>query len=509
MLELRSLLKHYLRFTCMKYNVKFSLRKKASLLIIAVVLLISVVGMLFFSKATNDIIKNLYSGQVSEISKTIAVNLDGDSIRDIRDAVLKIYDSIDPEDRLYIDVSRDTPEYEEYISSYDSITRMRQFAYLQRKLREMQDVNNVDCLYIIWADVNTDDIIYLIDADYQDYYRPGTLDPLYNNYYYDFQSLEEGFKPKLSVSKDYGWLIMAGEPIHDHYGNVVAYAGVEYSIEGIMMLRRKYLLAVGLLMLVFAALSCWAAIRLVDKFVILPINKLSEASIRYYSGGKDTKAGFADLNIHTGDEIEVLADSMAKMEEDIENYIDNLLTTTQELNTTREYAKAVDQMAYKDALTNVRNKRAFLGETVRLNDKLSHDENYHFGAAVIDLNDLKLINDNYGHDKGDVAIQQLSHILCDVFRHSPVFRIGGDEFVVVLEGHDYETVDSLHDEFLSELRGRLDDEKAQPWERATAAIGYVLYDPVIDKEVEDVFRRADMKMYENKLEMKRASGETT
>ena len=61
----------------------------------------------------------------------------------------------------------------------------------------------------------------------------------------------------------------------------------------------------------------------------------------------------------------------------------------------------------------------------------------------MDANNLKMINDNYGHGAGDEYIKGCCKILCDVFCHSPVFRIGGDEFAVILKGRDYHNRNDL------------------------------------------------------------------
>ena len=87
-----------------------------------------------------------------------------------------------------------------------------------------------------------------------------------------------------------------------------------------------------------------------------------------------------------------------------------------------------------------------------------------------------------------------------IFAHSPVFRIGGDEFVVILENSDFDNADSL----LNSLKSALSEsQKAEnEWERVSAAAGIAVYDPAIDEGVESVFKRADMTMYENKKKMK-------
>ena len=115
---------------------------------------------------------------------------------------------------------------------------------------------------------------------------------------------------------------------------------------------------------------------------------------------------------------------------------------------------------------------------------------------------MKIINDENGHNAGDVALMKLSSLICGVFSHSPVFRIGGDEFVVVLRNVDYKKVDVLIKEFNYKIDQLSKDEYLHTYERIKAAIGYAKYDPKTDKSVQDVFNRADEAMYIRKREMK-------
>ena len=66
-----------------------------------------------------------------------------------------------------------------------------------------------------------------------------------------------------------------------------------------------------------------------------------------------------------------------------------------------------------------------------------------FAVALCDLNGLKHVNDTRGHKAGDLYLRDGCLSICHVFKHSPVYRIGGDEFAVVLEGHDLENVEAL------------------------------------------------------------------
>ena len=86
-----------------------------------------------------------------------------------------------------------------------------------------------------------------------------------------------------------------------------------------------------------------------------------------------------------------------------------------------------------------------------------------------------------------------------MFKHSPVYRIGGDEFLAILQGHDYEQRDELMVQLKERFRGS-GDESLQPWEDFSAACGIGVYQ--LGMTVEEVFQNADEEMYRNKVEMK-------
>ena len=89
-------------------------------------------------------------------------------------------------------------------------------------------------------------------------------------------------------------------------------------------------------------------------------------------------------------------------------------------------------------------------------------------------------------------------LVCEIFEHSPVFRVGGDEFVVVLKLRDYRNVDNLVGDFNAHLEKLQNDDTLNPWEQISAAIGYAKF----DKTVDDVFQKADKAMYDKKVAMK-------
>jgi diguanylate cyclase (GGDEF)-like protein len=93
-------------------------------------------------------------------------------------------------------------------------------------------------------------------------------------------------------------------------------------------------------------------------------------------------------------------------------------------------------------------------------------------------------------------------MICLTFEHSPVFRVGGDEFVVLLKGYDYVHIEQLAGKFNEEIDRVAGDNDLKSWERISAALGYALYDPDRDRSIEDTFARADRAMYNKKKNMK-------
>ena len=129
-------------------------------------------------------------------------------------------------------------------------------------------------------------------------------------------------------------------------------------------------------------------------------------------------------------------------------------------------------------------------------DELIADGSPEFAVIVLDVNDLKDTNDRFGHAQGDELLRQVSDSISSVFKHSPVFRIGGDEFVIILERGDYENRMSLLDQLDEDVRRR-NAVNQLPF-IVSAAKGMAVYDPEKDSCFQDVFGRADNEMYVDK-----------
>lgn len=168
----------------------------------------------------------------------------------------------------------------------------------------------------------------------------------------------------------------------------------------------------------------------------------------------------------------------------------------------REYEHEIElgkarRIANTDPLTGVKSKHAYLEYESVQNGLIEAGELKSVAVAVCDVNNLKYVNDNIGHKAGDAHICAAVKIICNVFAHSPVFRIGGDEFVVVLKDRDYENRAKI----LAEITAI--SEKNNKEGKVVIAVGIADFDPSTDKSLLSVFEKADSKMYERKRTLKK------
>ncbi len=158
-----------------------------------------------------------------------------------------------------------------------------------------------------------------------------------------------------------------------------------------------------------------------------------------------------------------------------------------------EQMKAI---ADKDSLTGVRSKHAYTVEQERIDREIEQGGAEPFAVVVCDVNGLKKINDTKGHQAGDAYLCRSCRMICDIFQHSPVFRVGGDEFVVLLTDRDYE----IREELMKELHDRSEVHIGS--DEAVVSGGLAEYNPKQDRCMRDVFERADAMMYKEKMMLK-------
>ena len=214
-----------------------------------------------------------------------------------------------------------------------------------------------------------------------------------------------------------------------------------------------------------------------------PLHELTESAEQVNKGNYDCK-----LDYKGNDEVGILTKAFNNLISHLKVYISDL-----------------NDLAYADALTSVHNKGAFDKYTQNIQDQIDKNEKKpEFGIIIFDCNGLKTINDTYGHDKGNLYLKSACKLICDVFNHSPVFRIGGDEFTVILQNQDYHNRTELLKQF-DKMSLETQTDAEDPWKPVNAARGLAVYDPSIDESINDVIRRADKLMYEDKWIKKNSS----
>ena len=168
----------------------------------------------------------------------------------------------------------------------------------------------------------------------------------------------------------------------------------------------------------------------------------------------------------------------------------------------KEQLKSVTRMAYTDPLTGVKSKQAYAEAEERLDRRIAEKSVSEFAMVLFDLNDLKTVNDSQGHEAGDQYIREACRAICVCFKHSPVFRIGGDEFAAILERDDY----AHRDELLSSFEAQMDEKQRQG--QPAVASGCSCFDPAADQNSRAVLDRADAEMYQRKKAMKQSGAKT-
>jgi len=157
----------------------------------------------------------------------------------------------------------------------------------------------------------------------------------------------------------------------------------------------------------------------------------------------------------------------------------------------------------KDSLTSVKNRTAYDKYVNEIEKKISDNSCKPFSVICFDINNLKEINDKYGHEKGDEYIKNCCKFICNSFKKSPVFRTGGDEFVSILFDEDYNNREDLLTSMRKEMNALSNtDIIASPAERVSIATGMADYDPGSSDSYIEVFKWADEKMYQHKFIMK-------
>ncbi len=216
---------------------------------------------------------------------------------------------------------------------------------------------------------------------------------------------------------------------------------------------------------------------------------------------KDHKSCSMDYRILAGNNIHYVRMTVRKTS-DGTHYIIGIENIDEEVKREKQHLKALNtekELARRDDLTGVKNKTAYHELEKAVQENIDNGLDYlPFALVVCDTNNLKKINDIEGHTSGDEYLKNSAKLLCDIFVHSPVFRVGGDEFVIFLRGDDY----TSRNELMKSLKEKVLD-NLHSGSGPILASGMSEFIPGEDCLVSEIFDRADKEMYEDKENLKR------
>ena len=143
-----------------------------------------------------------------------------------------------------------------------------------------------------------------------------------------------------------------------------------------------------------------------------------------------------------------------------------------------------------DSLTGVMSKHAYVDIEANIDERINRGIMEPFAMVVFDLNDLKMVNDTDGYNAGDKYIVKSVELIQECFKYSPIYRVGGDEFTIILTGQDYDNRKAL----LSAFNERIEDNLKKD-DLIIVAAGLSIYMPEKDSTILQTFTRADREMY--------------
>ena len=303
---------------------------------------------------------------------------------------------------------------------------------------------------------------------------------------------------------DFGKMYTAIRPLFNSKNEPIAVICGDILINDINTAAYRYMLIAGGGGILFGIIMLLAINFWFERRIVGPISRLEASAAAFEGKCRNRADAFSltmdDPDIHTDDEIESLSDAIVSMVEDMRDYAADLLEKESQISDLKEYVNKMDVLAYRDSLTGAGNKAAYEKAVNRLEWDILAD-NGEFAIVMADLNYLKNINDTYGHDKGNDYIKGMYDLINQAFQKSPIFRIGGDEFLIIVQNEEIPKCEEYIQKIKENMKTLMHNRSLEPWERVSTAIGYAVFDADKDDSIDSVFKRADAAMYEDKRSM--------
>ena len=368
---------------------------------------------------------------------------------------------------------------------------------------------DVSCVYLGFIHTYFDSqgvkqgyFLYLVDSANEDEAcPPGWIDIIYSENKKVLEDQSYGFPAYTTNTPEYGYLVSSASYVKStDYG----YVCVDISMTAVRAKQANSIIRLFLYLASTIVLLSIIGLTIVYFVFTKPLKQITEVANSFDNNDpKSSHQHFVNLKVRTFDELSDLSNSIKEMENGVVERFEEIIKVNRALLDSEKQTEKMTALAKRDSLTGVGSKTAYDIEVENINEQIKNKEDLIFGLVMIDLNYLKKTNDKFGHVAGDEALVKLANVICLTFKHSPVYRIGGDEFVVILRNEDYDNSSNLVEEFKERIQDYIHSKKLPQYERISAAIGFAAFDKEKDNNVDSVFKKADSRMYQCKREMKK------
>lgn len=365
-------------------------------------------------------------------------------------------------------------------------------------------VEGIEFLYVI---ANGDS-----DAEYDMYLVDDEDTPLYETGYYEVRELEfRGVDltsmPEPVISNgNWGWLCSTYAPVYDSEGKCVCVVGCDISMDRIMTERTSLLVSIFAGTIVYTVVIVFGAMFFMNNLIVRPIRTIT-SEVRNFNPSEFRSyesAGVMELEFLRNDEISEMYKGIRSMQMSMIDYLKEKIKAENVLKNKDQKIDRLSDETSRDALTGAGSRSAFIKKSEMLGRSIARNGGK-IAVVMVDMNNLKRVNDEYGHKEGDAYITGCCNMIRSVFKDSMVYRIGGDEFAVILQGDDYENRIALTEKLKSDFEESFSREDLEPWLRYSAAVGLAENDSD-DMTFESVFKKADEEMYMDKAAIKKKYG---
>ncbi|MBP5266754.1 MAG: diguanylate cyclase [Lachnospiraceae bacterium] len=364
-----------------------------------------------------------------------------------------------------------------------------EYTQVMKTLTYFQENIDLDYIYCVMQ-VSEREFVFGVDPTIED---PGEFGSpiVYTDALYNASKGEAGVDD-VAYEDDWGSFYSAYSPVFDSDGNVAGIVAVDFDSEWYQKKVQGLLGIVGSFIMFALVCSVALAIAIARQYRKIFLNLMDRMS--ELSQGIDTLIHEVDLGNNSENYTELVYVDRSSMKDAVDMLGEKIRLMQVRL---KEQIKVIRSHAYIDGLTGLHNRTAYTEFLNLLEKRIAENSNYVFSVVVFDINQLKMINDDYGHDMGDKLIIAIARDIRNVFGEQRVYRIGGDEFVAILDEPDpSERITALRIS-AAQSRAKAPIIAGQNIETGLS-IGFATYDAATDRTYSDVFHRADNAMYADK-----------